>query len=316
MVIYASPSAHRIGAILTGVGLGLFFDEVGKFITSNNDYFYRPAAPIIYLIALSIAALYYLLRRRLDKPTDSELLVEALENSEALLEGRQSDMERTQVIATLDQIRRTIIGDDYQRLAQALREFTNSQATYPEHPILRRAVSSVEKWFLRQFTRHQRIISYILMALLALNSLISLVTLSVSLILPSVSPSLTRQIEAIYASLGLRAFSPFALSIDNIDLLLDIGTALITLLGIILFMIGKRHQGLFWVQVALFLDLCVVNVFTFYVEQFSAALLTFASLIMLLLVRLYQHELKQAEVNRQRAELYANLPPTPVADYI
>src|ERR1700694_4165680 len=57
MLVYASPTTQRIASILTGIGLVLFFDEIGKFITSNNDYFYRPAAPIIYLVSLIIAFL-------------------------------------------------------------------------------------------------------------------------------------------------------------------------------------------------------------------------------------------------------------------
>src|SRR5712692_5144157 len=37
-------------ALLGGVGFGSFSDELGKFITSNNNYFFQPAIPSIYII--------------------------------------------------------------------------------------------------------------------------------------------------------------------------------------------------------------------------------------------------------------------------
>src|SRR5436305_1593218 len=38
---------QRLGSIFGGVGFGLFIDELGKFITRDNDYFFRPTVALI-----------------------------------------------------------------------------------------------------------------------------------------------------------------------------------------------------------------------------------------------------------------------------
>ncbi|HVD55113.1 MAG TPA: hypothetical protein VNC13_13155, partial [Propionibacteriaceae bacterium] len=56
-VVVQNRGAAVIIALLTGVGFGLFVDEIGKFITQRNDYFFPLAAPIVYASLLLILLL-------------------------------------------------------------------------------------------------------------------------------------------------------------------------------------------------------------------------------------------------------------------
>jgi len=48
LLIWWNPSMRRFAAFLAGLGFGTFIDEIGKFITHDNDYFFKPAAVILY----------------------------------------------------------------------------------------------------------------------------------------------------------------------------------------------------------------------------------------------------------------------------
>lgn len=66
-LIWTGRLVHELAAALIGAGAGLFIDEVGKFITAGNDYFYPAAAPIVYATFL-LCVLGFLRLRATERP--------------------------------------------------------------------------------------------------------------------------------------------------------------------------------------------------------------------------------------------------------
>jgi len=82
LLAYLDRSVQHVAAVVAGLGFGTFVDEIGKFVTADNDYFFRPAVAVIYVtFVATFLATRTLIGRRQLRPN------EALANALALLDG-------------------------------------------------------------------------------------------------------------------------------------------------------------------------------------------------------------------------------------
>ena len=101
LVSFLSSLVRRVGAVLGGIGLGFFIDELGKFVTSDNNYFFKPTAAIIYIFFI----IFYLGARALQSrrtTTPEEYLVNALELVKDAAARRMDEEERRRALRFLD----------------------------------------------------------------------------------------------------------------------------------------------------------------------------------------------------------------------
>ena len=95
---------HRIqhwSALLGGVGFGFFIDELGKFITQDNDYFFRPTFMLMYII---FVGLYFLIRELAKQVelNETERIVNALHLSEEAIMKVVDEEERKQLLMLIE----------------------------------------------------------------------------------------------------------------------------------------------------------------------------------------------------------------------
>ena len=97
-----NPAAPWLAAFAGGVGFGFFIDEVGKFISSDVNYFFEPAVAVIYVVFMVLFIGLARVRRWESAMTPADALANALSLLRADASGGMDAETRDRVGALLD----------------------------------------------------------------------------------------------------------------------------------------------------------------------------------------------------------------------
>jgi hypothetical protein len=139
---FLGERVQRLSALLGGAGFGIFIDELGKFLTKDNNYFFRPAIGLIYAIFIILYLIFNSLSR-VNRLTKREYELNALAQlEEAVLQDLDSVEKRRigQLLAKADQA---------SPVTQELKQLLKRLETVPADPpnLLQRWFALVDKQY-------------------------------------------------------------------------------------------------------------------------------------------------------------------------
>jgi hypothetical protein len=285
LLIWDNPSVMVLSAILSGIGMGLFIDEVGKFITQSNDYFFPAAAPIIYGFFL-ISVLIYFLVRRPEQDDPRRAMVHALEELQDAIYGELDEEEGLDLTHNLS-IAREAEEPEIAKMASVLHAYVE-QGNVPFRDYgpgrIHRLSMTVEAWARKPGRGWHRAVILIGLIITALGALITLGTL----IWVAVSPAATTQTFFVDLAADAQRNSVGSLSAHMIRLILQLAIGIVALLAFVFILRGKEKRGVVLAVVSVVLSLTAVQLITFYLNQFAAILPTLFQFAFLLVILSYQ----------------------------
>lgn len=144
LLLFQSEVWKPLAALVGGIGFGTFIDELGKFITKDNDYFFKPTIAIIYALFIVL----FLIARAIERQQTflpEEQVVYAASALQLLAIGRLDAPERDRALAALDA---SGIDDDFtRRLRQQLQAAPVAAARQHSHILAFR--DSFLRWYWR-----------------------------------------------------------------------------------------------------------------------------------------------------------------------
>jgi uncharacterized membrane protein YczE len=267
LLAFLGRRPRRLAALIGGIGFGTFIDEIGKFVTRDNDYFYRPAVALIYVtFVLTYVALRSVRPRR--TATHQEYLVNALQEME---EVARKDLQAEERDRALGYLRRA---DPHDPLVVGLSELLRHAAVSPTPPpgrIARTRRALVARY--RDLTCHPAFVNAVIGFFVA-QLILKLAHLGVLILDPEPYAGVATRL-----SLMSRQIEGYTVA-EWLQLGSSIVSAGFVFLGIIAIR-RSRRDGLRMFQRSILVSIFLTQVFMFYREQWAGLFLLAFNLLVL-----------------------------------
>jgi hypothetical protein len=264
---WANRWAIQASALLSGIGIGLFIDEVGKFITQTNDYFFPPALSLIYGFFL-LNVFVYLYFRRPHQEDPRNAMYRAFEGLQDALDGDLDAEEAARIEAQLA-IASKSDRDEIVSLANAISTYLQKEEQHlsaAEPGYGKRIVVRVDAFGQRLGRRmHRAFISALL--ILWVTLVIGFIAVLVMRV-----PTLNSQVVQWRGAL----------------IVIQVAIGGLMIVAVLAWLTGNEERGLKFAVSGFLLSLVALQTLYFYLSQFSAITATLLQLAFLQILFAYR----------------------------
>jgi hypothetical protein len=301
MLIYLNEWVFSLSAALAGIGLGLFIDEIGKFITQTNDYFFPLAAPIIY-VAMIFGVLVYLFVRRNEACDARGEMYIALEELKSLADKNMDALRHARLVNRLGQLAAQSERPDLAAVARALLQALPAETT-PATTAEPHGINGVIEWAKRlEARRLTRVVARRLLILFFLVfGAFAIVEIAILLAIVLDRGNLEAPLIALLVKTNSLISSPYSLNWYFALMTIESIVGLFYLVTLAAFLSKRDLIAAQSGSIGLILSLTVGNTLAFYFDQFSVAANSLALLIGLVLVFRYRDRFLRQSSTTQEA---------------
>lgn len=265
---------RQLSSVVGGWGFGQFIDEIGKFITRDNDYFYQPVPVIIYLSFITVFFLY----RRLEKYTPKDPQEQSYDILEQLEDLADNRFYRDNRLAVEETSQKILESEDkshryFARGIEAMMDAIPVRSTPPQNRLLTHLRSSWQ--WLDDFTAERRPVFYALIGIFLIYTGLTFWTMSAFFL---------RLSRSSFDFLSFGFTTRAELFVYSAEIISQALSAVWMCQGFWHLLRRRRQKALQLFKNGLAINILITHVFAFYTEQFSAAISLFIVLILFVLV--------------------------------